>query len=124
VSIAFLRNQPSQHSVCSSRYAILSTEKFFGISSFAMARFVLWGTYCEDALVKRAPYRDEHLARLKDLKAQGTLVTLGPTEGSTHIFGIFEADNIAFVRKLVEDDIYWKQGIWTALEVYPWVQAF
>ena len=67
---------------------------------------------------------DEHLARLKDLKAQGTLVTLGPTEGSTHIFGIFEADNIAFVRKLVEDDIYWKQGIWTALEVYPWVQAF
>ncbi len=89
-----------------------------------MARFVLWGTYCEDALVKRAPYRDEHLARLKDLKAQGTLVTLGPTEGSTHIFGIFEADNIAFVRKLVEDDIYWKQGIWTALEVYPWVQAF
>ncbi|QNJ02770.1 YciI family protein [Synechococcus sp. PROS-U-1] len=89
-----------------------------------MARFVLWGTYCEDALVKRAPYRDEHLARLKDLKAQGTLVTLGPTEGSTHIFGIFEADNIAFVRKLVEDDIYWKQGIWTALEVYQWVQAF
>ena len=100
------------------------TEKFFGVSSFVMARFVLWGTYCADALVKRAPYRDEHLARLQSLKDQGTLVTLGPTEGSTHVFGIFEADSIDAVRQLVEDDIYWKQGIWTALEVYPWVQAF
>jgi len=89
-----------------------------------MARFVLWGTYCDDALVKRAPYRDEHLARLQSLKDQGTLVTLGPTEGSTHVFGIFEAETISIVRQLVEDDIYWKQGIWTSLEVYPWVQAF
>ena len=101
-----------------------STEKFAVISSFAMARFVLWGTYCADALEKRAPYRDEHLARLQSLKEQGTLVTLGPTETSTHVFGIFEADSIEVVRRLVEDDIYWKQGIWTALEVYPWVQAF
>jgi len=101
-----------------------STEKFAVISSFAMARFVLWGTYCADALEKRAPYREEHLARLQSLKEHGTLVTLGPTEGSTHVFGIFEADSIDVVRRLVEDDIYWKQGIWTALEVYPWVQAF
>ncbi len=101
-----------------------STEKFAVISSFAMARFVLWGTYCADALEKRAPYRVEHLARLLSLKEQGSVVTLGPTEGSTHVFGIFEADSIDFVRRLVEDDIYWKQGIWTALEVYPWVQAF
>ncbi|QNI61968.1 YciI family protein [Synechococcus sp. TAK9802] len=89
-----------------------------------MARFVLWGTYCADALEKRAPYRDEHLARLQSLKEQGTLVTLGPTEGSTRVFGIFEADSIDVVRRLVEDDIYWKQGVWTELEVYPWVQAF
>ena len=75
-----------------------------------MARFVLWGTYCTDALENRAPYRDEHLARLQSLKEQGTLVTLGPTEGSTHVFGIFEADSIDVVRRLVEDDIYWKQG--------------
>ena len=46
------------------------------------------------------PYRDEHLARLQSLKKQGTLVTLGPTEGSTHVFGIFEADSIDVVRRL------------------------
>ena len=46
-------------------------------------RFVLWGTYCENALEKRAPYREEHLAGLQRLKDDGILVTLGPTEGST-----------------------------------------
>ena len=89
-----------------------------------MARFVLWGTYCTDALVKRAPYRDEHLARLKALKEQGTLVTLGPTEGKHPRFRNLRGRQHRRRRKLVEDDIYWKQGIWTALEVYPWIQAF
>ena len=34
-------------------------------------RFVLWGTYCENALEKRAPYREEHLAGLQRLKDDG-----------------------------------------------------
>lgn len=89
-----------------------------------MARFVLWGTYCEGALEKRTPYRDAHLARLQELKQAGTLVTLGPTEGSTHVFGIFEADSQEAVQQLVHDDIYWREGIWTAVQVYPWIQAF
>ena len=89
-----------------------------------MARFVLWGTYCENALEKRTPFRDEHLSRLQDLKEAGTLITLGPTEGSTHVFGIFEAGELQQVRSLLEQDVYWREGIWTALEVYPWVQAF
>jgi len=89
-----------------------------------MARFVLWGTYCSDALEKRTPFREEHLARLQSLKQQGTLITLGPTEGSTHVFGIFEAQSLSIVRDLIESDVYWKQGIWTNFEVYPWIQAF
>ena len=89
-----------------------------------MARFVLWGTYCSDALEKRTPFREEHLSRLQSLKQQGTLITLGPTEGSTHVFGIFEAENLATVQELVTQDIYWTQGIWTSVDVYPWIQAF
>ena len=87
-------------------------------------RFVLWGTYCENALEKRTPYREEHLAGLQRLKDDGILVTLGPTEGSTHVFGIFEGTDIAQIRDLLEQDVYWREGIWTALEVYPWIQAF
>ncbi len=89
-----------------------------------MARFVLWGTYCENALEKRAPFRETHLSRLATLKQQGTLITLGPTEGSSHVFGIFEAASLDVVRKLLEEDVYWKEEIWTSLEVYPWIQAF
>ena len=89
-----------------------------------MARFVLWGTYCGDALNKRTPYRDEHLSRLTELKESGRLITLGPTEGSTHVFGIFEASSLEEVRGLIEADIYWKEKIWTQVEVYPWIQAF
>lgn len=87
-------------------------------------RFVLWGTYCDDAPQKRTPYRQEHLAGLQRQKDAGTLITLGPTEGSTHVFGIYEADNRATVEALVKGDVYWRQGIWTAVEIYPWIQAF
>ena len=89
-----------------------------------MARFVLWGPYCEDALQKRVPFRDEHLARLQSLKDDGTLITLGPTEGSTHVFGVFEMKSESAVRALLEADVYWREGIWTRLDIYPWVQAF
>lgn len=86
-------------------------------------KFVLWGTYCDDALNRRTPYREEHLAGLQRLKEAGSLLTLGPTEGSTHVFGIFEADSRDQVEQLVKSDVYWRQGIWTAVAVYPWLDA-
>jgi uncharacterized protein YciI len=87
-------------------------------------KFVLWGTYCPDALERRTPFRQEHLAGLQRQKDEGVLLTLGPTEGSTHVFGLYEAEDRAQVEALVKNDIYWRQGIWTAVEVYPWIQAF
>lgn len=87
-------------------------------------RFVLWGTYCNNALERRTPYREEHLAGLQRQKDDGVLITLGPTEGSTHVFGIYEADSLETIERLVHGDVYWRQGIWTAVEVHPWIQAF
>ena len=89
-----------------------------------MEKFVLFGTYCENAIEKRSPFRDEHLSRLSKLKDQGTLITLGPTKCSKYVFGIFEATSIDFVRRILEDDIYFKEGIWTSVDVYSWTQAF
>ena len=54
-------------------------------------KFVLWGTYCSDALQKRTPFREEHLEGLRRQKEQGVLLTIGPTEGCTHVFGLYEA---------------------------------
>ena len=89
-----------------------------------MDRFVLWGTYCENALEKREPFRTDHLNRLSTLKKQGVLITLGPTKCTRCVFGIFEAVSVEEVKKLLYEDVYWKQGIWSSLEVYPWTQAF
>ena len=89
-----------------------------------MDRFVLWGTYCENALQKRAPFREEHLNRLSILKQKGILITLGPTKCTRYVFGIFEAISLDVVKALLEEDVYWQEGIWTSFEVYPWTQAF
>lgn len=87
-------------------------------------RYVLWGTYCHNAIEKRAPFREEHLAGLRRQKDTGFLVTLGPTEGSTHVFGIYEAGSREEVEAALQADVYWREGIWTELRVYPWIQAF
>ena len=44
-----------------------------------MEKFVVFGRYCEDAIIKREPFREQHLNRLKNLKDRDILVTLGPT---------------------------------------------
>jgi uncharacterized protein YciI len=75
-------------------------------------------------LEKRAPYRDEHLARLQQLKADGTLVTLGPTTDLKLVFGVFEGESAEAIEALVKADVYWQQGIWTSVAIHPWTQAF
>ena len=89
-----------------------------------MNQFVLWGKYCENALEKRTPFRDEHLNRLSSIKRQGILITLGPTKCNKYVFGIFQAENLNIVKSLLKEDIYWKEGIWTEINVYSWTQAF
>jgi len=86
-------------------------------------RFVLWGRYCPDALEKRTPFREEHLAGLRRQKEAGLLITLGPTAYTRHVFGIYEAASQEQVEKSLHADVYWREGIWTELVVYPWIQA-
>ena len=89
-----------------------------------MDQIVLWGSYCEDALTKRAPFREEHLHRLSLLKEKGILITLGPTKCNRYVFGIFKSGDIEYVRGLIKEDVYWREGIWTDYEIYSWTQAF
>ncbi|BAD79167.1 hypothetical protein syc0977_c [Synechococcus elongatus PCC 6301] len=89
-----------------------------------MAKFVLWGRYCEEVLEKRAPHREAHLAGLAVQKEQGLLITLGPTQDLTHVFGTYEADTIETVKQAIEADPYWQNGVWTEYEVREWIQAF
>ena len=89
-----------------------------------MDQFVLFGTYCENAISKRTPFRDEHLTRLAKLMEKGILITLGPTKCTRYVFGIFKVKSREELKILLEEDIYWKEGIWTSINIYPWIQAF
>lgn len=88
-----------------------------------MPKYVLFGSYCENVVERRAPYREAHLAGLQQQKAEGVLVTLGPTQDLTKVFGIYDAPDEATVRNLVESDPYWQNGIWTEYEIKEWIQA-
>jgi hypothetical protein len=56
-------------------------------------------------------------------KESGVLITIGPTKDVTKVFGIYEAEDEATVRHLVEADPYWQNGIWTEYSVKEWIQA-
>lgn len=89
-----------------------------------MTKYVMWGSYCEDVIEKRDPFRDAHLAGLAKQKESGVLITIGPTTDFTKVFGIYEAEDEAAVRELVEADPYWVNQVWTEYEVKEWIQAF
>ncbi len=88
-----------------------------------MPKYVMWGSYCENVVEKRAPYRQAHLDGLAQQKASGVLMTIGPTQDLQQVFGLYEAESEAQVRQLVESDPYWLNGIWTAYEVKEWIQV-
>ena len=74
-----------------------------------MEKFVVFGRYCEDAIIKREPFREQHLKRLKNLKDSDILVTLGPTKCTKYLFGIFNANDVNELKVLIEEDIYGKK---------------
>jgi len=89
-----------------------------------MEKFIVFGKYCEDAIKKREPFRDQHLNRLSILKDRNILVTLGPTKCTKYLFGIFNSNNQNELRELIEKDIYWEKGIWISYDIYEWIKAF
>jgi len=89
-----------------------------------MAKYVMWGSYCENVEEKRTPYRQAHLDGLKAQKEAGTLLTIGPTKDLKQVFALYDAPNEKTVRELVENDPYWQNGIWTEYQVKEWIQAF
>ena len=88
-----------------------------------MEKFIVFGKYCDDVIIKRKVFRTEHLERLEILQEKNILITLGPTKCTKYFFGIFNANFKNDVEILIEKDIYWKKGIWITYNVYPWIQA-
>jgi len=67
-----------------------------------MPKFVVWGSYCENVLEKRAPYRQAHLEGLNQQKERGILVTIGPTADLSQVFAIYQAASESEVHKIFQ----------------------
>ena len=83
-----------------------------------MDKFIVFGTYCEDAINKRKPFREQHLNRLRNLKDENILVTLGPTKCTKYLFGIFNANDENELRNLMEKDVY-RKGVAINYSILP-----
>lgn len=82
---------------------------------------ILFYEYVDDILDRRGPYREEHLARIRERRDAGAIVMAGalgdpPHGGATVFRGVSQADIEAFVR----DDPYVKAGLVTGWRVEPW----
>jgi len=89
-----------------------------------MKTFVLWAPTQSDpeVLERRLVVREAHLKNIGRLAAQGILKLGGPIfdpesgdpNGSVLVL---EAESLAAVRAIVEEDPYWKGGVWNKEKV-------
>ncbi|MBI3976588.1 MAG: YciI family protein [Chloroflexi bacterium] len=86
-----------------------------------MKTYAVITTYVENAVERRAPYREAHLAYLRSLKDAGTLVMAGafadPIDGALLVY---RADNKDDVAAIVENDPYMKNRIWPKVTIREW----
>lgn len=92
--------------------------------SIELKKYVIWGSYCENVLEKRVPFRQAHLDNLKALHETGQLQTIGPTQDLSKVFAVYAAPNIDAARQLFEADVYWQNHIWTDYEIHEWIQVY
>lgn len=79
--------------------------------------FVVEASYVVGAAERRAPFRNEHLERVEKLARAGAIIlagAFGDMSGSLLVFALEHEDS---VRAIVETDVYWREGIWTAYTI-------
>jgi uncharacterized protein len=80
-----------------------------------------------EAPARRQRVRDAHLVGAHDLVERGAL-TLGGAllDGDGVMIGsalLLEAEDEADVRRLLEADVYHREGVWRSFEIYPFRRA-
>ncbi len=83
-----------------------------------MALFLLTYGYHETDL--RAERRDDHVAHLKKLAADGALVAAGPYEDTTGGAILLSADDLAAAQALVDEDPYTKLDVTKDRHLRAW----
>lgn len=88
------------------------------------AHHVLFYDYVPDIVERRGPYRDAHLARLREWAADGRMLAAGalgdPPTGAAIVFRV---DDPAQIEEYVAGDPYVAAGLVTGHRVVPWTVA-
>ena len=71
-------------------------------------------TTADDYLRRREPHRKAHIARLDGLRARGLVVGGGPAPDGRRAEIVYRAAGGARLRRLVEEDPYWRGAVWRA----------
>lgn len=83
--------------------------------------FLLFYDYGENAVERRAPYRQEHLTLARQAVQRGELVLAGayadPLDGAALVF---EADDVSVVERFVAKDPYVASGLVTGWRIRAW----
>lgn len=83
---------------------------------------VVWhveATYAPDGAETRGPFRAEHIARLRRLKAEGTVIEAGAFTDVSATVMIIRAATEEAVIALARDDVYMRNGVWVEIRVRP-----
>ena len=86
--------------------------------------YLLFYDYVENAVERRAPFREEHLRLAGEAKARGEILMGGafadPVDGALLVFRV---DDPSVVEAFVRSDPYVKNGIVTRWRIRPWTVA-
>lgn len=81
--------------------------------------WVVKAVYAPDAAERRPEFRAEHLGRLAELKAAGTVIEVGAYADLSASLALVRADTEEQALQLLRDDVYFRNGIWTDLQAKP-----
>lgn len=80
-----------------------------------------------DAPARRQRVRKQHLAEIQTAVADGTIQLGGAILGEAgEMVGsalLLEAESTEAVRAVLENDVYFKTGVWQRFEIYPFKRA-
>jgi uncharacterized protein YciI len=84
-------------------------------------RHILFYDYVADVVERRAPYRESHLALVREWRDSGRIVMAGalgdPPHGAAIVFAV---EDPAEVEQFAATDPYVEAGIVTSWRVEPW----
>ncbi|MBK8254873.1 MAG: hypothetical protein IPK82_19715 [Polyangiaceae bacterium] len=86
-----------------------------------MKTFAVMTHFVENVAEKRAPYREAHLAHLREMHEKGMLVMGGALQDPMDAgLLIVRAESKEEVEKELAADSYAQNGIWTKIAVREW----